>query len=142
MKRVFEHRVVVYPAWDKRNEKGGYGQHCAEIHFVVRYRNKELGFAVYTGWYVEAANYPLSNKETSMGEVHGASLYAHSKSPFRGAIKRNDYCDVFKSNCCYENALTFITEDLLKILILEGSEKLFEELEKRYVKFFSKEKGD
>lgn len=142
MKRVFEHRTVVYPAWDKRGEKEGYGQHCAEIHFVVRYRNKEMGFSVYTGWYVDAANVPYKDRETSNGGVHGASLYAHSKSPFRGAIRRNEYCDVFQSNCCYENALTFITEDLLKILILEGSEKLFEELEKRYVQFFSKEKGE
>lgn len=141
MSRIFERIVKVYPAWDRRGEKGGYGQHCAEMHFIVRCHRKEMGLSVYTGWYADLVTLPYPQNKESIGMAHGASLYAHSAAFIKGGSKRQEYCEVFKSKQCYEIVLTSLTDDLLKILILEGSDKLFDELEKRFIKFFRKERG-
>lgn len=127
----FHRTINITPAYDQISE--GYGRHNAEIHFIVADAERNtLVFDMYTGW-----NLPHLREKDLIDDYHPAMPYAanlqwHTHTPH--------YCDhapdteecqyIGPGKPCYASA-TSLCQDLAELLVRDGLEALWIEMEKR-----------
>jgi len=137
---------TVEPAYDRRTE--GYGQHCAEMRWVVKGQSGAIQFLLYTGWYPgmipktswtdwsDWASLRVEKKSGCHDAPMPADLGYHSPTPrYEGQDRMSDECHILGGPCYYDGSGLNAAKPF-SILIHEGGEKLWEFLEAYYHETF------
>ena len=121
--------VNVYPAWDKRNSdpKKNYGVNSVEIWFALKGSKGAVHFSMYTGWY-------LPYLENKSGPMAGTLGY-HAYSKRYDEESETEKCEYLGCKC-YGSVYFTRADDFLTILIEEGTEGIWKQLEYFYNETF------
>lgn len=143
LKREFK----IYPAWDKRNPNPhkNYGIHGCELAFYVHdaRKSKWVQFKVFTCWLPknvqEEYHYKTGSYEPSVTHIgeqpSAADLGYHSPKKMYSAQTRMK-CE-FRNGYCYYDGSGLNAERVRDILLKEGSDGVWKELEKYWHETFA-----
>ncbi len=124
MKRI----IKFYPAFDKRNTDSSknYGIHCMDIFFVLIGELGAVSFTIFSGWFL-----PHIDSKTPKGS--GACISYHTLNPvYDGQNVSKDECEWLEGKACYCDSTYIQAEELFNILVAEGDEAMWCELENKY----------
>lgn len=127
----FEKTVMAEPAWDRRKE--GYGIHGVELRFYLKGKKGAIQFIVSTGWYL-----PELDMSSMPCYPRGSDLGYHSPKPIRDrqSVMYGD-CELTGGNC-YFGGSGLRADRVVEVMIREGSEGVWREMEKEYYNVFGK----
>jgi len=121
----FERHIDIVPAYDKRG--AGYGRHCADMFFVLKGPNGAVDLHVFTGWEL-----PRLRDDPGPGAV-GAYLRFHSPKPqYQGDVVSVEACACLDGKPCYCGVTSMGAEPVFDILVEQGLEALWAEMERLY----------
>lgn len=136
--------ITFLPAWDKRDPdpKKNYGIHGVEIVFILRGTLGAIQFVIHSNWqlpYVaKEMRIKMKPEMYPLFEPMGADVGYHSPKPmYEGHKSTSDNCPYIGGKCYY-NGSSLQAGDMLNILIAEGSDKVWRELEDHYKSIFGK----
>ena len=143
---MLERDITITPAFDyilNDIEKAKYGRGCAEMWFKLTGDCGAITFSSFTGWYLPETIKAIPNMELRTNDnLKSRMLAIHSKTelPEMNTCEERDYCEYTKGKCYTYSYLSCCEEQkLMDLVTSDGSEKLFEELEKIYKEVFKKE---
>lgn len=140
MSKRFERTIEVHPGYDKRDTNDGI--HGAELLFVLQGQQGCITFRCFTDWL------PLAAQEHYMDGVRRSNVLGvqpvpkdmviHSPKPltYGQQVHRND-CPYTETGGCYSNTVSSVAPFLRDLLLQEGSEGVWRELQVRYRSAFS-----
>lgn len=143
MERITE----VHPAYDRRKDpKGNFGIHNAVMLFVLKGKHGAVSLSVSTGWHL-----PHVKKEQEQRIVHDIQYGKNlSHAPLLGMegqgteycvhsnVRRSEHeyarhdCEYTANGDCYGTAAYGYAETLFDILVADGTDGLWVQLEKEY----------
>jgi len=133
----FIREVKFEPGFDKRSTDPGknYGIHGVEIRFLLRGPDGVVQFVCYTGWF------PASVEDSArIGTIGcfpmGADRGYHSPTSKYEGQEPMPHCDILPGGKCYYDGSSLAGDDLMKILIAEGDEAVWKNLENYYQQVF------
>jgi len=142
--------ITLYPAYDKRHPdpSKNYGIHGVDLLFVLEGKNGAVQFKLFTNWQLPHVTEEFLNK-SHMWTKDKIDLYFfpmpadlgyHSKVPhYEGHEKISRECEWTGGDCYYDGS-TLNAEPIYEILLREGSEGIWQELEKYYKDIFGEDK--
>jgi len=147
---MFERKVEVWPAYDKRNPDPhkNYGIHGATLKFLLFGPKGVIQFVIYTNWHLPHVQKELLHKcqgyHTKSDEFGFCSLEPrpadigyHSPVPqYDGQTVVDEHCPYLNDKPCYYDGSTLNAEDVFKIMVEKGHEAMWKELENRYMYTF------
>ena len=138
VKREFE----ITAAYDKRPK---YGQHCVDMTFYVKGPKGVVQFKLFTGWYPSII--PTPEKDWRELYVHfdntrsdapmPADLGYHSPVPMYEGQQPYD-CTLLPEGKCYYDGSGLNANQIFSIMVHEGGEAMWKEIEKFYQEIFEK----
>jgi hypothetical protein len=125
----FEHDVRWYPAQDLGRDKGGVV--AAMVVFAAKRDGRVVSLEVSTGWFLHSTN-PNDGKGYRTGQGAGFYIWYHSPNqPDEYWTRSKDDCPHLGTPCyMYVDALDAM--DVFEVLVREGDEGVWRELEKRW----------
>lgn len=141
---ALERRFKATPAWDERSKGKGGGQHCVDLVFAVVGAEGAYHFTLYTGWYLEMSSGafpavagvpkpPFAPLPADVG-YHGSTPAYEGQAP----VER---CEFMGGGKCYSDGSGLQAYDLWNILLRDGSDGVWKELERRYHAHFGEGKS-
>lgn len=139
--------LLIYPGFDKRNPEPSknYGIHGCEVVFYIHSprRSKTVQFKAYTDWLPLNVQEEEHNKSGSYNptathvgvQPMGADLGYHSPKPMYKGQTRMD-CDLSKRGYCYYDGSSLNADRVRDVMLKEGSEGVWRELEEYYNEIF------
>lgn len=132
-------RIVKFlPAWDKRSNDPSkdYGVHGVDLRMYLKGELGAVQFVLYTGWHL-----PHVQEEWNSRNYHPKPLPAdigyHSPKPmYEGQEICSDSCELLDGKPCYYDGSGLMAEEVFKILLTEGSDGVWKNLEERYIDLF------
>lgn len=146
--------INFYPAFDRRKDpKGNYGIHGVDMRMVLKGDKGAVQFLLYTNWYLPHVAKELDNKllregmqgrlsEYSFCILHPmpADLGYHSPVPqYEGQSICSEACECLDGKPCYYDGSGLNAERIYEVLVKEGSEGVWRELEDYYNMIFESE---
>jgi hypothetical protein len=125
--------IEFYPAYDKRHPDPfkNYGIGSVSILFLLKGDKGAVQFKLLTGWYLPELGIELDNPMP-------ADLGYHSPIPiYDGQKSIPDNCEWLDGECYYDGSTT-ASERIYEILLKEGSDGVWRELEKYYEEIFNR----
>lgn len=132
---MFTREIKVEKAWIR--EPPNRGQGCAELRFLLKGPEATLIFSIYTGWLVNQSDKKYITNNNNYPSLPAWVDY-HSKRSVKEGDTLLDSCEFLDSKPCYYNSLCCSTE-LFNHLTTQGSDGLFEEMERLYRQLFDQE---
>ena len=129
---ALERRFKATPAWDYRNDRTNGGQHCVDLIFAVVGSKGAYQFTLYTSWYLDMRSdnqCPVPNP--TFGPLP-ADVGYHSSTPVFDGQDPVETCGYMNGGKCYSDGSCLQAYDLWNILLREGSDGVWAELERRY----------
>jgi hypothetical protein len=147
MAEQMERIVEMAPAFDKRdpNPSKNYGIHGVDLRMVLKGPKGAIQFLIYTGWHLPHVQQELNRRlvqecDRCAVECHGpmaADVGYHSPAPqYNGQTVVQDDCPYLDNKPCYYDGSGLQAEEVFVILLNEGSEGVWRELERRYQELF------
>lgn len=142
----FERIIQLRPAYDKRDSdpSKNYGVHGVDLLFVLKGSKGAVQFLLYTNWHLSRVEEEFMNKYSSYGQFWKpmpADLGYHSLKPlYEGQISYDD-CLWLDGKPCYYDGSGLNAERIWKVLLEEGSDGVWRELEEYYKSVFSEEEA-
>lgn len=136
--------IEINPAYDKRNPKPSknYGVHGVDIRFILIGDKGATQFVLYTNWYLphvtqEFLNKPILSKQDIklFFLPMPADLGYHSKVPFYDDHLHTEDCPYTGGDCYYDGS-TMAADRIYNVLLEEGADGVWKELEKHYKEIF------
>lgn len=133
---TFERRVEITPAYDKRSTdpKKNYGIGGCTVRFLLTGPQGAMQFVVLTDWYLPHTKRELRENGTLRSDLYPMAfdLGYHSPKPMHeGQSPMEQECDVLGGQCYYDGT-TLGAEPIVDVMLREGSEGVWRELEKQY----------
>lgn len=134
----FERIVTLTPAFDKRHTdpSKNYGIHGVGLRMVLKGPKGATQFVLYTSWHLPHVQAdmdakPLNDFPYMFHKPTPADIGYHWHAPqyegqFTGA------CEYVAGGKCYYDGSSLQAQDVYDILVREGSEGVWRELERRY----------
>jgi hypothetical protein len=138
----FERFIRFYPAYDKRSDDPlkDYGIHCVDIAFFLKGPQGVIQFVFSTGWYL-----PHIDLGPALHSLHypmGVDIGYHSPKPtYEGQTVSFDTCEWMDGEPCYYDGSSLNADPILKRLIADGEDAVWEEMGKWYEGRFA-ERGE
>jgi hypothetical protein len=150
-------RIVIFsPAFDKRHPEPGknYGIHGVELKMVLKGDKGATQFVLYTNWMLPHVTKEMDNRilrESTTGRLSDISLRCtyhplpadlgyHSPVPqYEGQSICSQSCEYLDGKPCYYDGSGLNAERIYEVLLKEGSEGVWKELENYYNDLFGKE---
>jgi len=149
-------RIIKFnPAWDKRDPdpSKNYGIHGVELAMILKGDQGAVQFVVYTNWHLPHVKEELDEKllkGAGQGNLNNylfciihplpADLGYHSPIPtYEGQSIISDSCEYLNGNPCYYDGSGLEAERIYEILLNEGSDGVWRELEDYYKTIFGSE---
>lgn len=135
MKKIVE----IYPAYDKRPKEQGdkdYGIGCCKVNMCLIGDSGAVYFAFFTNWYLPELE--IHNQSSpSLAEIG-----FHSPKPlYEGQYGPRKDCPYIKGDC-YSDSGFSLGDICLDIMFRQGSDGIWEYLEKYYNEIFKDKLGD
>lgn len=148
-----EQIVKFSPAYDKRDPdpKKNYGIGCTRCFMVLKGEKGCVHFAFGTGMYLEKTveeyykdgrdlfHFTFSGSEGKQSYYMGYDVGYHSLEPTTEYEKERgprENCDWLDGRPCYGDGSALRAETYMKVLVEEGSDKIWEMLEAEYKSVF------
>lgn len=135
---ALERRVVFAPAFDKRdpNPSKNYGIHGVDMRMYVIGPRGAVQFVLYTGWHLPHVREELDarpSRKRCLDHPMPADLGYHSPIPtYEGQEEwGRDNCELLGCRCYYDGS-GLNAERIYEVLLREGSEGVWRELEAYY----------
>lgn len=149
-------RIIKFnPAWDKRDPdtSKNYGIHGVELAMVLKGCKGAVQFILFTNWHLPHVAEELDKrllKEAGQGKLNEysfctmhplpADLGYHSLIPiYEGQSIISDSCEYLDGKCCYYDGSGLEAEKIYEVLLKEGSDGVWRELEDYYNNIFGNE---
>jgi len=152
-----ERLVTFSPAWDKRNPdpNKNYGIHGVELRMILKGDKGAVQFVLYTNWMLPHVTAELDGKlikEGRQGKLNEysfcivrpspADLGYHSPKPiYEGQSACSESCEYLDGRPCYYDGSGLNAERIYDILLKEGSDGVWRELEDYYKMIFESEEN-
>lgn len=143
MRANLKREFVITPGYDRRPE---YGQHCAEMRFYVKGEKGVVQFILFTGWYpciIPKPDAPWQElcmpiKLDPLDHPMPADLGYHSLAPIHNWQTSPTYtdCSLLDQRACYYDGSGLNCYRIFSVMVHEGGERMWEELEKFYAEVF------
>lgn len=133
MERIIE----LSPAWDKRNSdpRKNYGIHGVELRMYLKGELGVVNFVVYTDWQLPHVQKELESK--AFLKPTPADVGYHSPKPlYDGQECISSSCKLLDGKPCYYDGSGLQAYDVFDILLKEGSDGVWKNLEERYKDIF------
>jgi hypothetical protein len=135
---AFERIVTLSPAFDKRSPdpSKNYGIHGVDLRMILKGPLGATQFVLYTGWQLPHVQAELDCKPLGQFPyLHHKPLpadvgYHWHKPQYDGQDSRK--CEYTPTGRCYYDGSGLQAEEVFEILLREGSEGVWRELERRY----------
>ena len=122
--------VEIDPSFDKRTS--GYGRGSAMLRMILKGDEGVIQFVMTTGWYLESIE-----RTGRIVEPMGFDLGYHSPKPmYEGQEIMKHDCKYLDGKPCYYDGTSIGAMEVMKTLIEEGHEAVWNRLEKEYVRRF------
>lgn len=124
-------------AWDHRDRPGS-GQHGVEAWFFVRGREGAVTLCVYTGWALSLGAKATFPRDPPIAhEPIAAAFTRHSPVPLGQDDDTHEACEALGSRACWFESRSYSQADeLFRLLVREGSDGLWREMEAHYREAF------
>ena len=135
MERITE----IEPAWDKRSAdpNKNYGISAVTLRFVLKGELGAVQFVIFTGWYLPEIRDEKGLSLTSIRTPMAYDLGYHSPKPmYDGQQKMTEKCPCLNGKPCYYDGSTLNAEPVLDIMVRQGGEAMWKELENAYLGWF------
>lgn len=148
MSKPFERIVTFAPAYDNRDPdpKKNYGIHCVTLRMVLKGPLGAVQFVLYTGWYfhtITETGDPICgyrvNDSQRLDKPLPADLGYHSFVPMHEGQEPMGPCEYLNGKPCYYDGSCLNAERIFYVLIREGDEGVWRELEAYYERMFARE---
>lgn len=140
---IFRRDVEISPAFDRRNPSPAknYGIHGAEMRFVLRGPDGAVQFLLFTNWMLPHVEEELDAKHGSHTLCHPqpADLGYHSPRPMYEGQEPTPGCPYLDGKPCFYDGSGLNAERVFRVLVAEGGEAMWKELESYYASTFSAE---
>jgi len=147
MNNNFIQDVKICPAFDK-----GYsgGIHGCDIRFVLKGKKGAVQFVLFTNWQLPQVTNKFK-ENTIKDEIDikvrflplPADLGYHSPKPlFEGQTIMQNKCEYLDNQPCYYDGSGLQAEKVYDVMRIKGSDGVWEELEKYYIKTFGEDIPD
>ena len=139
MERIIKFR----PAFDKRHDdpKKNYGIGAVMMHFGLMGDEGAVSFTLSTGWYLKPNREEIKEKHGFPPEPMGFSVGYHSPKPIRDFQKidepSQESCEYLDGKPCWFDDSALYAVEVMEILIRDGEEAMWAELEKYYNSTFT-----
>ena len=136
----FEKEIVFYPAYDKRDPdpSKNYGISGVTLRFHLKKDNKAVQFVLYTGWHLPHVSAEINRQDSPIP----ADLGYHSPYPmYEGQSPTEGGCHLINGDCYYDGS-GLAADRVYKILLNEGSEGVWKELESYWHETFDGSNDD
>lgn len=145
-----EKLIEFYPAFDKRNPdpSKNYGIHGVDLKMVLKGSKGAVQFVLYTNWHLPHVQRELNRKAIKQDEVYietilnpmPADLGYHSPKPmYEGHSICTESCEYLDGKPCYYDGSGLNAERIYEVLLKEGSDGVWRELEEYYKELFESE---
>lgn len=131
-------RVIEFDkAWDRRSSdpKKDYGVHGVDMRWYVKGPLGVIQFVVYTNWMLSDMG---RNRDKIMPPMP-ADIGYHSPRPMYEGQGQMDPCALLPQGKCYYDGSSLNAERYFDILVAQGGEALWVELEKEYARRFEEQ---
>jgi hypothetical protein len=131
----FKREIAMSPAYDKRHPdpNKNYGIGSVTVTFILKGERGAVQFKLGSGWFLPESQKPGISDDYPMAWDKGY----HSYIPrYDGQTPITDSCHVLDGKPCYYDGSTLNAEPLLDVLLREGSEGIWRELEQYYKETF------
>lgn len=134
-----ERRIEFTAAWDRRdpNSSKNYGVHGVEMRWYLVGEEGAVQFVVFTNWMLPHIREERKGRDLApcLYEPMGADLGYHSRVPRYEGQEPMSKCHLL--NCpCYYDGSGLNADRVLEILIREGSDAAWKEMETYYASVF------
>ena len=132
-------RIITFsPALDKRNTdpKKNYGIHGVDLRFVLKGDEGAIQFVLYTGWHLPHVAHELKQRGSEMLAPMPADLGYHSPHPMYEGQTSMGPCEYLNGHDCYYDGSSLNAEGVFELLLEEGSDRVWKELEEEYERRF------
>jgi hypothetical protein len=136
--------VEFSPAWNRQSEGQGIGG--VEIRFAVVGERGAVSFSVFTNWFLPEDERQVEAKVLETGALTlmrpFPALFAVHRAPNAGEeLTAFCDCDLIGGPCTCDTSATRAVA-LFRLLVAEGSERVFDELSALYAANFEEEKQE
>lgn len=142
---AFRRDVEVTPAFDRRDPvpSKNYGIHGAEIRFVLRGPAGAVQFLLYTNWMLPHVEKELDVKYGTHSLCHPlpADLGYHSPRPMYEGQESQPDCPYLDGKPCYYDGSGLNARRVYDVMVAQGGDALWRELEAYYAATFTNEAG-
>lgn len=137
-----ERRIEFTAAYDKRSTdpKKNYGIHGCDMRWYLIGPDVAIQFVVYTNWHLPHVTREQMSRpyDATGGDPHWmerplpADIGYHSRKPaYEGQSVTREDCHVLGGPCYYDGS-SLQAEAVFRILLAEGSDGVWREMERRY----------
>lgn len=142
--------VTFSPAFDKRdpNPSKNYGIHGVDLRMVLKGDKGAVQFVLYTNWHLPHVQEELNQKVIGQDKIYisailnpqPADLGYHSPAPrYEGQSICSQSCEYLDGKPCYYDGSGLNAEKIYEVLLKEGSDGVWKELENYYKELFESE---
>lgn len=135
---VLRRDVQFLPAFDKRNPDPckNYGIHGVELRMHLIGDAGAVQFVLYTNWQLPHVTKEFEGRgRSSLDAPIPADLGYHSKTPMYEGHERQKGCHLLGCDCYYDGS-GLNAERIYEVLLREGSDGVWRELESYYAEIF------
>lgn len=142
---TFEQIVTFRPAYDRRHTdpSKNYGVHGVDLRMVLKGPAGAVQFVVYTNWHLPHVQAEFDARHTSGWGTHTfchplpADVGYHSPVPqYEGQDAMDRECE-YTGGVCYYDGSGLQAEEMFNLLVREGSDAVWADLERRYHELFA-----
>jgi hypothetical protein len=134
-----ERIIRFYPAYDKRNPepRQNYGICGVKVYFALKGRHGAVTFELLTDWYPKDVQQHEKPKRIDDVQPLGACIAVHAPSPqFDGQEPSSGECEFMDGKPCYCDVSYLAANIIRDLLLAEGSDGVWAELERWYTERF------
>lgn len=139
-----ERIVEIDAAFDKRNPdpRKNYGIHGVNLRFILKGKGGAVQFILYTNWQLPHVEKELDRRRSDHLLCHPipADIGYHSLTPqYEGQESLIKECPYLDGKPCYYDGSALQAVDVFNIMVEQGGEAMWAELQRRYEELFGKE---
>lgn len=149
MRDDLKREIVFTPAFDKRSDDPhkNYGIHGVTMTWYVRGPKGAVQFVVYTSWHLPHVTAEMERKAAAgvsayqgslLWKPMAADLGYHSPVPmYEGQTILTGDCEILGGPCYYDGS-SLNADRVFEVLLREGGDKVWEQLEDYYEETFER----
>jgi hypothetical protein len=132
--------ITFTPAYDKRSAdpSKNYGVHGCDLRFILGDARGYVQFLLFTGWHLPEVQKEFRDGPRILSAPMPADLGYHSPTPRYDGHEPMETCDLLCGPCYYDGS-GLNAERIYEVLLREGSDGVWRELQEYWNELFGQE---